>query len=223
MAMAAYDLESVITFLSDLSFNNNREWFEQHKAVYEKNRVIFEEFVAELIGSISAYGDVSGANPKNSIMRIYRDVRFSKDKTPYNVWMSAHIAKGGKKSGSLGFGLRLAPGESGSAGGLWSPTPPQLAKFRTTITRDPDTFMDIVDYPDFVRRFGGLQGEKLKTVPKGFDKDHPLAETLKRTQIFAHRIYDDDNVFAADFMDQLTEDYRALLPFLDYMNDIIGQ
>jgi uncharacterized protein (TIGR02453 family) len=220
--MPTYDLESVITFLSDLSFNNNRTWFEEHKAAYEKTKVIFEEFVAELISRLSQYSDVSGANTKNSIMRIYRDVRFSKDKTPYNVWMSAHIAKGGKKSGSLGFGLRLIPGESGSAGGLWSPTPQQLAKFRTTIVRDPDTFIDLMDKPDFVRRFGGLQGgAKLKIVPRGFDKDHPLAEALKRTQVFAYRTFDDNEVFADDFMDQLVEDFRILQPFLDYMNKVI--
>jgi uncharacterized protein (TIGR02453 family) len=218
--MPTHDHTSVIEFLADLSFNNNRTWFEEHKGSYEKARDAFVGLVNELIGRLSLYEDMSGVTPKNSIMRIYRDVRFSKDKTPYNAWMAAHIAPGGKKSGSLGFGLRLSPGVSGSAGGLWTPSPDQLTKFRRAIKGDFDTFDGIVKAPDFIRRFGGLQGESLKTVPKGYDKDHPAAEFIKLKQIYVIRTFGDDAVYADDFMDQLVEDYLVMKPFLDYLNKV---
>jgi uncharacterized protein (TIGR02453 family) len=220
--MASYDLEPVLDFLFSLSANNNRPWFEEHKGVYEKARATFEALVAELIRRLSPYQDLSGVTAKGSIMRIYRDIRFSKDKTPYNPWMAAHIAPGGRKSGLLGFGLRLAPGDSGAAGGLWDPSPEQLARFRHAVDTDSKDLSGLIRAPDFIEKFGSLQGEKLKTTPKGYDKDRPAAEILKLKQVYVIRSFPEEAVLAADFVDQLVATFRAMKPFLDYLNGVIG-
>jgi uncharacterized protein (TIGR02453 family) len=219
--MAETKLKETLDFLSDLSFNNNRPWFEEHRQQYETSRKSFESLVDGLIQRLSAHSDLSGVTPKNSIMRIYRDVRFSKDKTPYNPWMAAHIAPGGKKSGRLGFGIRLSPGESGAAGGLWDPTPEQLAGFRRSVDADPDVFFRIVEAPDFLRLFGRVRGEALKTTPKGFAKDHRAAEFLKMKQIYAMESFDDEVVSGDDFEDRLITAFVVLKPFLDYLNGVI--
>jgi uncharacterized protein (TIGR02453 family) len=222
VSMSVYNLKSVLSFLADLAINNKRTWFEEHKAVYEKARTTFERFVEELIHHLSAYADLSGVTAKDSMMRIYRDVRFSKDKTPYNAWMAAMIAPGGKKSGRLGFGLRLAPEDSGAAGGLWDPSTEQLDKFRRTVDRDSKAFSALVEAPDFGRMFGGLRGERLKTAPKGYAKDHPAVELLKLKQVYAARSFPDQAVFAGDFMDQLVATFLAMRPFLEYLDGVTG-
>jgi uncharacterized protein (TIGR02453 family) len=219
--MAQTEFKEVLDFLSDLSFNNNRPWFEQHKARYDESRKSFELLIDDLIRRLSLYADLSGVTSKGSIMRIYRDVRFSKDKTPYNPWMAAHIAPGGKKSGRLGFGLRLAPGESGAAGGLWDPSPEQLSAFRRAIDDNTGAFSKIIEAPGFVKHFGVLQGERLKTTPKGFEKDHPGADILRMKQIYAMQVFDDDAVCAEDFPDRLVDTFLSMKPFIDYLNAVI--
>jgi uncharacterized protein (TIGR02453 family) len=220
--MTAYDLKPVLSFLSDLAINNNRPWFEAHKRLYDQARATFEGLVDELIQRLSVYEDLSGVNAKGSIMRIYRDVRFSKDKTPYNAWLAAHIAPGGKKSGRLGFGLRMAPGDSGAAGGLWDPSTEQLAMFRRAVDVDKEGLLDLIKAPDFVQHFGKLQGESLKTVPRGYAKDHPAAEFLKLKQVYVVRSFRDEAVFANNFVEQLVGTFLAMKPFLNYLNGVIG-
>jgi len=218
--MTTYDLKSVLGFLSDLAMNNRRAWFEEHKAVYEQARGTFEGFVEELIHRLSAYEDLSGVTAKDSVMRIYRDIRFSKDKTPYNTWMAAMIAPGGKKSGRLGFGLRVTPNDSGAAGGLWDRGSEQLDRFRRAVDRDSRAFSRVIEAPDFVRMFGGLKGETLKTAPKGYAKDHPAAEILKLKQVYVVRSFSDHAVSADDFMDQLVATFFAMKPFVEYLNRV---
>jgi uncharacterized protein (TIGR02453 family) len=220
--MATFDPEPALTFLSDLAINNNRPWFEKHKGVYNEARTIFESLIDELIRRFSDYEDLSGVTADASIMRIYRDVRFSKDKTPYNPWMAAHIAPGGKKSGRLGFGLRLTSGDTGAAGGLWTPSPEQLALFRRTLDDDERSFLELIEAPDFVRHFGNLQGGRLKTTPKGYAKDHPAAEFLKLKQVYVVRSFSDKEVLENEFVDQLVATFLAMKPFLDYLNGVIA-
>jgi uncharacterized protein (TIGR02453 family) len=218
--VAVYDLKSVLAFLSALALNNKRVWFEEHKATYEGVRAIFEEFVDELIRRLTPFEDLAGLSARDCVMRIYRDVRFSKDKTPYNTSMTAMIAAGGRKSGRAGFGLRLSPGDSGAAGGFWEPSSEQLARFRRAIDQDTQTVLDIIQAPEFVRTFGGLKGEKLKTVPQGFAKDHHAVELLKFKQIFVVCSFSDKTVCAGDFLDRLVDTFRTMKPFLDYLNDL---
>jgi uncharacterized protein (TIGR02453 family) len=216
--MPVYDLKGVLHFLSNLSLNNERTWFEGHKGAFEKARLTFEKLVDELIRRLSAFEETTGLTAKDCVMRIYRDIRFSKDKTPYKTWMAALIAPGGRRSGQCGYGLHLGPNNTMAGGGLWEPRPEQLALFRQAIDRDSRAFSDLIEAPEFVRTFGGLRGEKLKGAPRGYAKDHPAAEMLKLKEVYVVRSFPDRAVIADDFVDQLVATFRVMKPFLDYLN-----
>ena len=190
--MSSFDLRYVLDFLSDLALNNERTWFNKQKGAFEKARLIFEGFVDELIRRLSASeDDLTGLTAKDCVMRIYRDLRFSRDKTPYKTWMAALIAAGGKKSGRFGYGLRLGPGDTMAAGGLWDPKPEQLAKFRHAVDRDPRPILTLVEAPEFLRMFGGLKGEKLRKRPQGMQRTILPLEILKLKQVYVARSFPD--------------------------------
>ena len=221
--MSSFDLGYTLDFLSDLTFHNERAWFAQHKATYEKARLIFEGLVEELIDRLSSFEDeLAGLTAKDCVMRIYRDVRFSRDKTPYNPWMAALIAPGGKKSGRFGHGLRMAPGDTMAAGGLWQPKPEQLAAFRHAVDADPQAILSVIDAPEFSRTFGELKGEKLARPPQGYPKDHVAIELLKLKQVYVARSFPDEAVTADDFVDRCTDAFRTMKPFLDWLNENVA-
>lgn len=216
--MAAHDLKGVLDFLSALALNNERPWFEEHKSAFERARLTFESLVDELIDRLSTFEDFSGLRARDCIMRIYRDIRFSKDKSPYKTAMVAVISPGGKKSGRHGYGLHLAPNDTMAGGGLWDARPEQLALFRRKVDREPRVLSDIVEGREFVRVFGGLKGEKLKSAPRGYAKDHPAVEILRLKQVYVARRFPDKDVFARDFVERLVDTFRVMKPFLDYLN-----
>jgi uncharacterized protein (TIGR02453 family) len=221
--MSSFDLGYVLDFLSDLAVNNDRAWFAKHKATYEKARSIFEEFVDELIHRLSASeDDVAGLTAKDCVMRIYRDIRFSRDKTPYKTWMAALIASGGRKSGRCGYGLLLGPSHTMAAGGFWEPKPEQLAMFRRAVDRDPQTILAIVEAQKFLQTFGALKGEKLVKAPQGYAKDHIAIELLRLKQVYVARSFSHPEVCAGDFADLLMDAFRAMKPFLNYLNDAVA-
>src|SRR6266542_3923666 len=170
--MKDINLKQVLDFLNDLKGHNNKAWFEENRAAYDTARTHFEKFVDQLISEYRRIEDLGGITAKDCIMRIYRDTRFSKDKSPYKTNMSATIAPGGKKSSSLGYYLHLQPhNETLIAGGLHMPTPEQLARFRMTIDRDAAPFKAIIKDKEFKKYIGVLEGEKVKTVPQGYTRD----------------------------------------------------
>ena len=182
--MKEIDLKPVLDFLRSLKGHNNKAWFEENRAAYETARTHFENFVDQLISQYGEIEDLGGITAKDCVMRIYRDTRFSKDKSPYKTNMSATIAPGGKKSASLGYHLHMQPhDETLIAGGLYMPTPEQLAGFRRAIDQDAALFKAIIEDKEFKRFFGKLEGEKVKTVPQGYDRDHPEIELLRFKQI----------------------------------------
>ncbi len=217
--MSSFDLGFTLDFLSDLLFNNERAWFAKHKATYEKAQHIFESFIQELIDRLSlSEHELAGLRAKDCVMRIYRDVRFSRDKTPYKPWLAASMAPGGRKSGRFGYGLRLAPGATTAAGGLWQPKPEQLAAFRHAVEANPQALLGIIETLEFGQTFGGLRGEKLTRPPQGCAKDHPAVELLKLKQPYAAHSFSDEEVMADDFADRCIDVFRVIKPFLDWLN-----
>jgi len=213
------DLKPVLDFLAELQEHNNRPWFEQNRAAYEQAKAHFEAFVDRLIAEFNAFEDLSGVTARDCTMRIYRDIRFSKDKSPYRTNMSAEITPGGRKSGRLGYYIHVTPhDETFVGGGLYMPVPQQLASFRSAIDRDGSRFKAIVNAKDFKRQFGTLSGEKLKTAPQGYARDHPEIELLRLKQILAGRQWPDATVLSSRFPSQVVAAARALKPFLDYLN-----
>ena len=217
------DLKPVFDFLSGLQRNNNKIWFEENRSDYENAKAIFESFVDELIVRFGKVEDLKDVTAKDCIMRIYRDVRFSKDKSPYRTNMGAMIAAGGKRSARMGYYLHLAPHtESMIAGGLYQPETSQLNKFRSVIDRDARPFKAIINDKKFRQYFGSMDGEKLKTAPQGYDRDHPEIELLRLKQIVAIHHLTDEIVLSPKFSGHVVNVFTAMKPFLDYLNSVIN-
>jgi len=220
--MNGVELKPVLDFLSDLKKHNNKAWFEKNRSAYETAKGNFETLVYQLIGEYGKTEDLGGITAKDCVMRIYRDTRFSKDKSPYKTNMSASIAPGGKKSTSLGYHLHIQPhGETIIAGGLYMPTPEQLARFREAIDRDATPLKAITNNKEFKNYFGALEGEKVKTVPQGYGRDHPEIELLRFKQVVVVHHLSDEIVLAPDFGAHVIKTFKAMKPFLDYLNGIL--
>ncbi len=214
-------LETALGFLSRLAKNNNKPWFEAHRDEYETSMAQFETLVGTLIEGMSRLEDLQDLTPKDCIMRIYRDVRFSRDKSPYKTGFGAGITSGGRKSGRMGYHLHLGPhGATMVAGGLWDPEPEQLSRFRDAILKDPAPFTRILGAAAFRKHFGQVTGDSLKTVPKGYPADHPQVELLRRKQVCVSETFPDPLVSSAEFPRAALESMKAMKPFVDYLNDV---
>ncbi|MBI5029600.1 MAG: DUF2461 domain-containing protein [Chloroflexi bacterium] len=217
----SFDLKPTLTFLAQLESHNNKAWFDAHRSEYLRAKTNFENFVDCFIADfrpIENFGDLAAAS---CTFRINRDIRFSKDKSPYKTNMGAHIMRGGRKSGLLGYYINLAPhDESFLAGGMHMPESEPLNKFRQAIDRDAKKFEKIVGRKEFVQAFGKIEGEKLKTAPQGFARDHPAIEWLKLKEVVAMHRLTDKQVLSADFLPNTIQTFKALKPFIDHLNSV---
>jgi uncharacterized protein (TIGR02453 family) len=215
---AQLDLQPVLRFLRGLKGNNNREWFESHRPEFQLARSHFEDYIDALLGDLSRTESLHGVAPKDCIFRLNRDLRFSKDKTPYKAYMSAYIAPGGRKSRRLGYYVHVEPGnQSMLAGGLHEPQPHELAAWRRSIDRDPRTFKKITSDKSFRRLFGEVRGDRLKTAPKGYPKDHPELELLRLKQVTVWRPVSDKEIASPKLIQATLDTFKAMKPFLTYL------
>ena len=206
--------KSTLDFLSKLSKNNNRDWFEKNRPDYELAKTNFKEFVSEFILSTAKFDpSIKHLEAKDCIFRINRDVRFSKNKAPYKNNFGAILAPGGKKSFDAGYYIQLQPGASFIAGGMWQPPTPQINAIRQEIDYNTEEFKKIIGAKEFKKLLGKLSDEdKLKTVPKGYDKTHPEIELLKyKSYITLHNLSDKD-VLSKTFLKQCNEVTKAMYP-----------
>lgn len=216
-------LKPVLTFLTGIKSNNNKPWFEAHRSHYERAKAEFEALIDELILGLRSFEDVGGLTAKDCVMRIYRDVRFSPDKSPYKYSMSADIKPGGRHSHRLGYYVHIEPRNSSMlAGGLYMPESAQLNRFRAAIARNPREFKLTIHEPDFKRYFGTIEGEKLKTTPQGYDRSHPEIELLRLKDVTAVHHLSDAKVLAPGFPKHALKAFEALKPFLDYLNSVVA-
>jgi uncharacterized protein (TIGR02453 family) len=215
------NLKPVLKFLDGVANNNNRPWFQAHRAEYERARELFEDFVEELILGLGSIEDMHGVTAKDCVMRIYRDIRFSKDKSPYKTGFGASVGPGGRKSYRFHYYLHLQPhDQSMIAGGLHEPESAQLNGFRAAISRDARKFKALVGERSFKRYFGNVEGERLKTAPQGYDRDHPEIDLLRLKEVVAvHRLTDED-VLAPRFPAHAIRVCTAMKPFLDYLGAV---
>jgi uncharacterized protein (TIGR02453 family) len=217
------DLKPVLSFLRELAKNNNRPWFEQNRPAYERAKGLFEDLVDELILGLGAIEDMRGVTAKDCVMRIFRDIRFSKDKTPYKANMAASIGPGGKKSYRFQYYLHIEPGDASMiAGGLHEPESAQINRFRAAISRNPRKFKTIVAEKSFKRYFGEIGGERLKTVPQGYDREHPEIELLRLKEVVAVHHLSDEDVLAPGFAKHVIKACTAMKPLLDYLGSVVG-
>ena len=220
--MAAPRLKPTLNFLLALRDNNNKPWFQAHRAEYEVARQAFEDFVDDFIQEFRSIEDFENLSAKDCVFRIYRDVRFSKDKQPYKPNMGASIALGGKHSLRAPYYVHVEPaGNSFLGGGVYMPTPDQLAAVRRAIDRNPSGLKAAINNKSFKKHFGTLSGEKLKTPPRGYPADHPDIELLKYKHFITGHNLSDKEVLSPRLMAQTVEAFTAMKPLLDWLNDAV--
>jgi len=216
--------QSTLDFLKKLSKNNNKEWFDKNRDSYLKAKQNVEDFTALLIKEIAKFNPAVGTlSPKNCVFRIFRDVRFSKNKSPYKNNMGAYISEGGKKGNKAGYYLHIQPnGESFLAGGMYMPEAPLQNAIRQEIDYNMDEFKKIIGKKSFKTTFGEPEGEKLKTVPKGYDKNHPDIELLKyKSYIVWHKL-NDKELIQKDFLKKSAAVFKELHPFNNFLNRAVS-
>lgn len=213
-----------IAFFKKLKRNNSREWFEKHKGEYEEQvKLPMQCLVAALRPHFARFAPEYELNPKRAIFRIYRDVRFSKDKTPYKTHVAAHFVLRGKPKGLLGSGyyLHIEPGEAFVGGGIYMPDSEQLKKIRKTIAAQAQQFLEVVNDRKFKKRFGTIGGEKLKRIPQGYEETHSMAEWLKLKQFFVGVSWLESKSFRSSFVDDLAAACEDATPLVRFLNNAI--
>ena len=214
--------KSTLDFLTSLKCNNNRDWFLLNRPMYLNAKVNFELFVQEIINEIIVFEPImKGLEAKSCIFRINRDIRFSNDKSPYKSNFGAFIVQGGKKNGDkfAGYYFHIEPGKSMIAGGAYIPPAPWLSAIREKISENPDEFIKITKSKDFIKYFGKIDGEKLKTAPKGYPSNHPQIELLKFKSYLVVNEVSDKIIPGNDFSDHVLNVFKAMKPLNDYLND----
>ncbi len=213
---------STFQFLNDLKENNDRDWFKANKPRYEEARNEFETFIVALLGQIEQFDpSVAHHKAKDCIFRIYRDVRFSKDKSPYKTHFGAHVTSAAKRSeihSRAGYYIHLEPGASMLAGGAYLPQGPWLKAIRQEIVYETEAFKKILNDKDFKHYFGEMEGEKLKTAPRDYPKDHPEIELLRHKSFLASHRCSDEEVLSGDFLQHSAKVFQALYPFDQFLN-----
>jgi len=216
---------SVIKFLKDLKKNNNKPWFDKNRDRYEAARSGFHSFLEQLIPAIAVFDKPIGTLAvKECVFRINRDIRFSKDKTPYKSNMAGYFNKGGKKSNGAGYYLHIEPGRSFAAGGMWQPEPADLAKIRQEIDYNFDEWKKISANPSFKRMFAeGINSEgSLVRPPKGYDDNNPAIEYLKMKNFIVSRSFTDAEVQNKNFVKDVAKTFQAMKPLIDFLNTAIA-
>ena len=215
-------MQDVLNFLSELKVNNNKEWFDQNRKRYEESRkkVLFlTELIVHEINSFDP--EIGNQNPKDCVFRIFRDVRFSNDKTPYKINMGSFIAKGGRKSVGAGYYLHIEPGGSFVGGGAYCPPADSLKALRTEIFDHPEEFKQLILSDSFRAMYPEMYDDKLKTAPKGFPKDFPEIDLLKyKSYAFTSRISDSD-VIGDAFVGKIVAAFKELSPVNRFLNTAI--
>jgi uncharacterized protein (TIGR02453 family) len=209
--------KSTLEFLTQLKENNDRDWFAANKKAFESEQKLAKTFltsVGEQLGRIDSIERIQ-------IFRIYRDVRFSKDKAPYKNHFSVGFTRT-KPMLRGGYYLHIEPGKSFVGGGFWEPNAEDLSRIRKEFEMDDEEIRTILADDTFKKFFGELKGEELKTAPKGFDKTHPAIDLIRKKQFLLTRSFSDKEVMAPNFEENVLITFKAMHPFFDYMSDVLS-
>jgi len=211
---------SNLEFLKLIKKNNDRDWFNKHKERYLTELQNIELFADALLIEMNKHDVIETVSGKKSLHRIYRDVRFSKDKTPYNSHWGGSFKRATKlRRGSYYF--HLAPGNSFVAGGFWGPEPSDLKRIRDEFAYDAKSFRSILKNKNFIKTFGALKGEQIKTSPKGFNADDEAIDLLRYKQFLLIKKFTDKEVLSSNFVKTVNTTFMAMRPFLNYMSETL--
>lgn len=206
----------VLNFLASLEKNNNREWFDAHKADFNKQQSAVKAVFSQVLEKVKLHDDIE----KLKMFRIYRDVRFSKDKTPYKSHLAGSFIRNGAKLRG-GYYMHVKPGNSFIAVGFWEPNKEDLFRIRKELELDADEFRTLILAPSIKNIWGNLEGDELKTAPKGFDKEHKDIDLIRKKQFIFTRNFSDEEVMANNFAQEIANSFIAIRPFFDLMSDIL--
>jgi len=215
--------QSTLEFLSDLKNHNEREWFIKNRKRYDDAKSNFESFVQAVIDRMADYDPIlKGLEAKSCTYRINRDIRFSNDKTIYKTHLGAFIVKGGKKNGDrfAGYYFHVEPGgNSMIAGGAYVPPMPWLSAIREKIAEQGKDFLKIIENREFIKYFGKLEGDSLKSAPKGYSRDHPYIEFLRLKSYLVTKMISDKEIVSNGCFDIVIRAAVAMKPLNDFLND----
>jgi uncharacterized protein (TIGR02453 family) len=213
--------QSSFDFLNALKLNNNREWFNLHKADFENEQGHLQIFAEALLQKMNTHDLIETVSGKKSLYRIYRDTRFSTDKTPYKIHWSGSFKRATKYRRG-GYYFHIEPGNSFVGGGFWGPNPQDLKLIREDIAFDATPLRKILNDPTFISAFETLEGEQLKTTPKGFDAAHEAIDLLRYKQFVLRKRFTDAEVLDSHFVGQVNDTFKNMRPFLDYMSEVLS-
>ena len=216
-----------LRFLSALKKNNNKPWFDAHRDQYEAARIDFSNYIQLVIEAVQKSDTtITGLTSRDCLFRINRDIRFSKDKTPYKVAFGASIKRGGRKSPFAGYYFHLEPGASFAGGGLWMPEAAVLKNMRQEIDYNWEEFQGIVQEKSFKKIYGDLYkgGDvSLSTMPKGYEKDNPAADYLRLKSFIAETKVGDEELVKGSLHKRTVSAFEALQPLLTFSNRTLGE
>lgn len=211
-----------LKFLSAIKKNNNKAWFESHRAAYEAARIDYANFIELVIDELQKTDpSITGLTSRHCVYRFYRDVRFSKDKTPYKNYFGATIKRGGRKTKYAGYYFHCMPGGSFAGGGLWMPEAADLKTVRQEIDYNYDEFLSIVKDKNFKQYFGDLHRDadiSLANAPKGYEKDNPAIPYLKLKCLIAETEIGDDELVKPTLHRKVINVFKAIQPLLNFIN-----
>jgi uncharacterized protein (TIGR02453 family) len=213
----------IFAFLHGLRENNNHEWFAAHRPEYDLARALFEDFIQGLIFRFDVVEPLGDLAAKDAIFRIHNDMRFAKNKPPYKDHFGAVLAPGGRHSLRLPYYIHIMPGGSLLAGGAHMPTSADLQAIRASIAEDPGPIRRVIEAPEFLRYFGEISGESLKSAPRGYAPDHPQIDLLRHKQFTLVHQLSDEQVLAESFADHALQVFSAMKPFFGYLQPLVGQ
>ena len=209
-----------IEFLKDLAKHNDREWFNAHKDRYTEAQANMIEFAGALLAEMNKHDNIETATGKDSLFRIYKDVRFSKDKTPYNTQWTGSFKRATKKLRG-GYYFHIEPGNTYVVGGFWGPDTNDMKRIRQDITMNYEDWNKMLQNKTLVQTFGKLTREQLTSAPRGYDKDDPAIDLLRYKQFLLKHQFADEVMYAPDFVKEVNGVFKKMRPFLDFMSEIL--
>jgi len=212
--------ENSIKFLKTLSKNNDREWFNDHKEKYTEAHNNLVDFADALLLEMNKHDNIETSSGKKSLYRIYKDVRFSKDKTPYNTHWSGGFKRATKKLRG-GYYFHIKPGNSFVAGGFWGPNPDDLKRIRQDIDLNYNDWKKLLANKTLVNTFGKMRGELVGSAPRGYAKDNPAIDLLRYKQFILKHEFTDKEVLSPDFLMKVNDTFKKLRPFFGYMSEVL--
>jgi uncharacterized protein (TIGR02453 family) len=217
--------KETLAFFRKLKKNNNKAWFDDHRAEYEAAKADLEGFIQRVINDFSEYDrGLSGLHARQCLYRINRDIRFSKDKTPYKNHLAASLDRGGKRSGFAGYYFHLEPGQSFLGAGIWNPEPEPLRKIRQEIDYNLEEFEKILQGRAFRKIYPELytgENVQMKKIPQGFDKDNPAEYYIRFRSWMILSELTDEELLSPSLLEKTLKAYKVAKPFIDFINRAI--